>query len=156
LASGLPLSATIAKAKVMDWAGGSHASTFGGNPLSCVAASAVIDVIEEEKLMDNATKLGNYIMKRLQEFKEKCEILGDVRGKGLMIGAEIVEDKKTKKPAKEKANEIMNRCWKRGIAVITCGTSTIRIAPPLNITRELVDASMEIIEDTMKEVEKER
>jgi len=156
IASGLPLGATVAKAKIMDWEGGSHASTFGGNPLSCVAASAVIDVIEDEKLMDNATKLGNYIMKRLQEFKERCEILGDFRGKGLMIGAEIVEDKKTKKLAKEKASEIMNRCWKRGVAVITCGASTIRIAPPLNIAKELVDTSMEIIEDTMKEVEKEK
>jgi len=156
IASGLPLGATVARAKIMDWEGGSHASTFGGNPLSCVAASAVIDVIENEKLMDNATKLGNYVVKRLQEFKEKCKILGDVRGKGLMIGAEIVEDKKTKKPAKEKANEIMNRCWKRGVAVITCGASTVRIAPPLTITRELIDASMDIMEDTMKEVEKEK
>lgn len=156
IAAGLPLGATVAKAKIMDWEGGSHASTFGGNPLSCVAASAVIDIIKDEKLMDNATKLGIYIMKRLQEFQEKCEILGDVRGKGLMIGAEIVENKKTKKPAKEKASEIMNRCWKHGVAVITCGTSTIRIAPPLIITRELVDSSMDIIEDTMKEVEKEK
>jgi len=156
IAAGLPLGATVARAKIMDWEGGSHASTFGGNPLSCVAASAVIDIIKDEKLMDNATKLGSYIMKRLQEFQEKCEILGDVRGKGLMIGAEIVENKKTKKPAKEKASEIMNRCWKHGVAVITCGTSTIRIAPPLIITRELVDSSMDIIEDTMKEVEKEK
>jgi len=156
IAAGLPLGATVAKAKIMDWEGGSHASTFGGNPLSCVAASAVIDIIKDEKLMDNAMKLGNYIMKRLLEFQEKCKILGDVRGKGLMIGIEIVEDKKTKKPAKEKASEIMNRCWKRGVAIITCGASTIRIAPPLNITKELVDSSMEIIEDTMKEVEKEK
>jgi 4-aminobutyrate aminotransferase len=156
IADGLPLGATVSKAEIMDWEGGSHASTFGGNPLSCVAASAVIDIIKDEKLMDNSTKLGNHIMKRLQEFKEKCEVLGDVRGKGLMIGVEIVEDKKTKKPAKEKASEIMNRCWKRGVAVITCGASTIRIAPPLIITRELVDASMNIIEDTIKEVEKEK
>jgi len=156
IAAGLPLGATVARAKIMDWEGGSHASTFGGNPLSCVAASAVIDIIKEEKLMENATKLGSYIMKRLQEFRENCGILGDVRGKGLMIGAEIVEDKKTRKPAKEKASEIMNRCWKRGIAVITCGASTVRLAPPLIITEELVDASMDIIEDTIKEVEKEK
>jgi 4-aminobutyrate aminotransferase len=156
IAAGLPLGATIAKAKIMDWEGGSHASTFGGNPLSCVASSAVINIIKEEKLMENATKLGSYIMKRLHELQEKCEILGDVRGKGLMIGAEIVEDKKTKKFGKEKASEIMNRCWKRGVAVITCGASTIRLAPPLVITKELVDSSMDIIEDTIKEVEKEK
>jgi 4-aminobutyrate aminotransferase len=93
-------------------------------------------------------------MERLENLKEECEIVGDVRGKGLMIGAEIVEDKETKKPGKDKAREVMMRCWRRGVAVITCGTSTIRIVPPLNITRELVDAGLEIIEDVVKEVEK--
>lgn len=155
LASGMPLGAVIAKAKVMDWVGGSHASTFGGNPLSCAAALAVIDTIKEEKLLENATKQGAYIMKRLEELKARSEIVGDVRGKGLMIGLEIVEDKKSKKPAPEKVKEIMIRSWKRGVAVITCGTSTIRIAPPLVITRELVDSALDIIEDTVKEVEKE-
>ncbi|RLI10818.1 aspartate aminotransferase family protein, partial [Candidatus Bathyarchaeota archaeon] len=154
LASGLPLGATIARAKVMDWAGGSHASTFGGNPLSCAAACAVIDIIKEERLLENATKQGTYILKRLEELKEESEIVGDVRGKGLMIGMEIVEDKESKKMASEKASEIMKRSWKRGVAVITCGVSTIRIAPPLNITRELVDSALEIITDVVKEVEK--
>jgi 4-aminobutyrate aminotransferase len=156
LASGLPLGACIAKAKVMDWVPGSHASTFGGNPLSCVAASAVIDVIKEEKLLDNATKQGAYIMKRLTELKEKNEIVGDVRGKGLMIGMEIVEDKISKKPAPQKVNEIMMRSWKRGVNVISCGASTIRIAPPLVITKELVDSALDIIEDTVRQVEKEK
>jgi len=154
LASGLPLGAMIAKASIMDWEGGSHASTFGGNPVACVAAAATINIIKEEKLLENATKQGDYILKRLREFQQKSEILGDVRGKGLMIGAEIIENKGSKKPAKEKASEIMIRSWKRGVAVITCGVSTIRIAPPLNITRELVDAALDIIEDVIKEVEK--
>ncbi len=154
VASGLPLGATVARASIMDWEGGSHASTFGGNPLSCVASLAVIDVIKEEKLLENATNQGDYIMKWLENLKEECEIVGDVRGKGLMIGAEIVEDKETKKPGRDKAKEVMMRCWRRGVAVITCGTSTIRIVPPLNITRELVDAGLEIIEDVVKEVEK--
>ena len=155
LASGMPLGATIAKAKVMDWVAGSHASTFGGNPLSCVAASAVIDTIKEEKLLDNATKQGAYIMKRLGELKEKSDIVGDVRGKGLMIGMEIVEDKESRKPAPKKASEIMMRSWKRGVNVITCGASTIRVAPPLIITRELVDSALDIIEDVTREVEEE-
>jgi 4-aminobutyrate aminotransferase len=155
LASGLPLGATIAKAKIMDWVGGSHASTFGGNPLSCVAANAVIDVIKEERLLENANKQGTYILKRTEEIKEKSRIVGDVRGKGLMIGMEIVEDKESKKPAPAKATEIMMRSWKRGVAVITCGVSAVRIAPPLNITRDMVDAAMEIIEDVVREVEKE-
>lgn len=156
IASGMPLGATIARARLMDWEGGSHASTFGGNPLSCVAASAVIDVIEEEKLLENAAKEGAYIMKRLETLKDECEIIGDVRGKGLMIGVEIVEDKESKKPGTEEAKEIMLRCWKRGIAVITCGPSTVRIAPPLVITRELVDSALEIVEDVAKEVAGEK
>lgn len=156
LASGLPLGAAVARAKVMDWVGGSHASTFGGNPLSCVAANAVINIIEEERLLENATKQGAYVMKRLEQLKEKREIVGDVRGKGLMIGMEIVENKENKKPAPKKANEIMMRSWKRGVAVITCGVSTIRIIPPLSITKELVDAGLEIIEEVVEEVEKDR
>jgi len=155
LASGLPIGAIVAKAKIMDWVGGSHASTFGGNPLSCVAASAVIDTIKEAKLLENANKQGTYIMKRLEELKEQSEILGDVRGKGLMIGIELVQDKESKKPASQKANEVMIRSWKRGVAVITCGASTIRIAPPLTISKELVDTALDIVEDTIKEVEKE-
>jgi len=155
LASGMPLGAAIAKSKVMDWTQGSHASTFGGNPVSCVAASAVIDTIKEENLLDNATKQGSYIMKRLAEVLRQNEIVGDVRGKGLMIGVEIVENKQSKKPAHGKAAEIMNRSWKRGVNVITCGASTIRIAPPLVITRDLVDSAMDILEDSIKEVGKE-
>ncbi|MEM2202240.1 MAG: aminotransferase class III-fold pyridoxal phosphate-dependent enzyme, partial [Candidatus Bathyarchaeia archaeon] len=116
----------------------------------------VIDAIKEERLLENATKQGTYILKRLEELKEKSEIVGDVRGKGLMIGIEFVEDKDSKKPAPQKASEIMIRSWKRGVAVITCGISTLRIMPPLNITRELVDAGLEIIEDVVKEVEKEK
>jgi len=156
LASGLPLSAMVAKAKVMDWEGGTHATTFGGNPVACVASLATLDVIKNEHLMENAVKQGNYIMRRLNEVKEKSEILGDVRGKGLMIGAEIVENKKSKAPAPKKVEEIMMRSWKRGVALITCGESTIRIAPPLIITKDLIDSALEIIIDTMKEIEKEK
>jgi 4-aminobutyrate aminotransferase len=156
LASGLPLGATIAKAKIMDWTGGSHASTFGGNPLSCAAAMAVIEIIKEEKLLENATKQGTYILKKLEELKEESSIIGDVRGKGLMIGMEIVANKEDKKPAPDKASEIIMRSWRRGVAVITCGASTIRIAPPLNIDRDLVDSALDIIEDVVKEVEREK
>jgi 4-aminobutyrate aminotransferase len=155
LASGLPLGATITSSNIMDWIPGSHASTFGGNPVSCVAALAVIDAIEEERLLENATKQGSYIMKRLNESGTDCDIVGDVRGKGLMIGMEIVEDKESKKPAPKKATEIMMRSWKRGVNVITCGASTIRIAPPIIIDRELVDAALDIIIDVTREVEKE-
>lgn len=154
LASGLPLGATVSRARYMDWEGGSHASTFGGNPVACAASLAVIDVIKKEKLLENAAKQGGYIMKWLNDLQEECKIIGDVRGKGLMIGAEIIEDEETKKPATDETKEVMMRCWKRGIALITCGASTIRIAPPLTITRELVDSGLEIIGDVIKEVEK--
>ncbi len=156
IASGLPLSAIVAKTKIMDWEPGAHATTFGGNPVACAASLMVLDVINNEHLMDNAVKQGNHTMKRLNEYKETSEILGDVRGKGLMIGAEIVEDQKSKTPAPKKAEEIMLRSWKRGVLAITCGRSTIRIAPPLTITKELADPALDILIDTMKEVEKEK
>jgi 4-aminobutyrate aminotransferase len=155
LASGLPIGATIAKAKVMDWTGGSHASTFGGNPVSCAAANTVLGIIKEENLLDNANKQGAYAMKRFEELKEQSEIVGDVRGKGLMIGVELVEDKQTRKPASKKAAEVILRSWKRGVAIITCGSSTLRVAPPLTIQRELLDNALGIVQDVIREVEKE-
>lgn len=152
LASGLPLSATITRARLMDWEAGSHASTFGGNPLACVAASKVIDVITEQNLLDNADKQGKYILKWLEDLKKEREIIGDVRGKGLMIGIEFVTDKNSKNAGIDQAKEVMTKCWRRGVAVITCGVSTLRLVPPLTITRELIDTSLEIIEDVIKEV----
>ncbi len=156
IASGMPIGATVARSELMDWVGGSHASTFGGNPVSCVAALATIEVIREEHLLENAARQGNYIMKRFREMQEQYPIIGDVRGKGLMIGVEFVKDPKTKEPAVEEAKEIMIRSWKRGVAVITCGICTLRIAPPLIITRELVDKGLDIIEQVIKEVVQEK
>jgi len=155
IASGFPLGAAIARAEIMNWERGAHASTFGGNPISCRAALAVIDIIEKENLLENAAKLGDYIIKRFNEFKEDHPIIGDVRGKGLMIGIEFIKDAETKEPAKKEANEIMMRSWKQGVAVVTCGISTLRIMPPLTITKELVDAGIEIIFKNIIEVEKE-
>jgi len=155
LASGLPIGATVADANVMDWTPGAHASTFGGNPVSCAAALAVLEVIQEEHLMENAAKQGAYALKRLEELKERSSIAGDVRGKGLMIGVELVEDKTTRAPASQKASEVIQRVWKRGVAIITCGASTLRIAPPLTITKELLDAALDIVEEAIIETEKE-
>jgi len=155
LASGLPIGATVAKAKIMDWTGGSNASTFGGNPLSCAAAAAVLEIVKEENLLENANKQGTYVLKRLGELSERSEIVGDVRGKGLMIGVELVEDKESKKPAAQKAAQVITRAWKRGVAIVTCGASTIRIMPPLTIQREMLDTALDIVEDTIIEVAKE-
>jgi len=155
LASGLPIGAMVAKAKVMDWNPGSHASTFGGNPVSCAAALAVLDVIKDEQLLDNACKQGDHVMKRLEEFRQTSRIVGDVRGRGLMIGIELVEDKETRKPAPKKASEVMLRSWRRGVTVVTCGVSTLRIVPPLTIQTDLLDSALDILEDTINEVAKE-
>jgi 4-aminobutyrate aminotransferase len=155
LASGLPIGATVAKAKIMDWTAGSHASTFGGNPVSCAAALAVLDAIKDEHLLDNAAKQGDHLMKRLEEFRQTSSIIGDVRGRGLMIGVELVEDKETRKPAPKKASEVMLRSWKRGVTVVTCGVSTLRIVPPLTIQTDLLDSALDILQDTVNDVEKE-
>jgi 4-aminobutyrate aminotransferase len=152
LASGLPIGAATATSTIMDWPAGSHASTFGGNPLSCAAALAVIDVIKEEKLLENSNKQGVYALKRLSEFGQENPMVGDVRGKGLMIGVELVEDKDSKKPASEKAHEVMIRSWKRGVALVTCGISTLRLSPPLTIERETLEIALDIVEGTIKEV----
>jgi 4-aminobutyrate aminotransferase len=155
LASGLPIGAAIAKANIMDWTGGSHASTFGGNPVSCAAALAVLDIMRDEQLLANANKQGDYLKRRLTDFGETNSIVGDVRGKGLMIGVELVEDKETRKPAAKKASDVMVRSWKRGVAVVTCGVSTLRIVPPLTIQTDLLDSALAILEDTITEVAKE-
>jgi len=152
IASGLPLGAAVAAAELMDWEGGSHANTFGGNPVACAAALQVLDVIREEKLMENATRQGAYLMKRLKEMQQKYPLIGDVRGKGLMVGAEFVKDQETKEPAPKELEEVMNKCFRRGLAIITAGKSTMRFAPPLIITREIIDEGLEIFEGAVKEV----
>jgi 4-aminobutyrate aminotransferase len=152
LASGLPIGATIAKEEVMDWEGGSHANTFGGNPIACAAGLQVIDIIREEKLLENATRQGAYLTKRLKEMQQKYPIIGDIRGKGLMIGVEFVKDRETKEPAAQETLDVMNTCFKRGLAIITAGKSTMRFAPPLIITHETIDAGLEVFEGAVKEV----
>ena len=152
LASGLPLGAAIAKEEIMDWEGGSHANTFGGNPVACAAALQVIDIIRDEGLMENATRQGSYLIKRLKEMQTKYPIIGDVRGKGLMASAEFVKDRETKEPAPKETEEIMNKCFKRGLAIITAGKSAMRFAPPLIITRETIDEGLEIFEGAVREV----
>jgi 4-aminobutyrate aminotransferase len=152
LASGMPIGATVSKAELMDWEGGSHANTFGGNPVSSAAAIEVINIIRDEHLLENATRQGVHIMKRLKEMQEKYPIIGDVRGKGLMIGAEIVKDPKTKEFGDKEAHDIMMKSFHRGLALITAGRCTLRIAPPLVITQDIVDAGLDVLEGAIKEV----
>jgi 4-aminobutyrate aminotransferase len=152
IGSGLPIGALISKDEFMDWEGGSHATTFGGNPVACAAGLAVIDVIRQERLLENATKLGAHLLTRLKEMQQKYPIIGDVRGKGLMVAAEIVKDPDTKEFGAELSQEIMMKCFKRGLAIITSGKSTMRFVPPLVITRELLDAGLNVFEGVVKEV----
>ncbi|HZW55923.1 MAG TPA: acetyl ornithine aminotransferase family protein [Nitrososphaerales archaeon] len=155
LCGGLPIGALVAKSEVMTWGPGSHASTFGGNPVSAAGGTATLSFIEENKLLENARKQGEYMMGIFKEWKERYEIVGDVRGKGLMIGIELVKDKESKAFGQREAQEIVTRTWKRGVLLITSGRSTLRIVPPLTITRELVDEALGVIEQSIREVNDE-
>jgi 4-aminobutyrate aminotransferase/(S)-3-amino-2-methylpropionate transaminase len=130
-------------------------STYGGNPLSCAAALATIEVLLEEKLTENAVKVGSHILRRLREMQSSHELIGDVRGRGLMIGVELVQDRRTKKPAKEEAKKIISRIFQRRVLVVPSGWSNhvLRVAPPLIISTELADMALEVLDEEMRTVE---
>ncbi len=152
IASGFPLSATVAKAEIMKaWKPGQHASTFGANPVAIEAAIATLEVMKSERLLENAEKMGGFAMQRLLEMKEKYEIVGDVRGFGLFIGVEIVKDKNSKARGEREAHQIIERCFHSGLLVITAGKNTIRVIPPLNITREELEEGLDILEQAINE-----
>jgi len=155
IASGLPLSVTVAKAEVMNsWRPGQHASTFGANPVAVEAALATLKVIRSERLVANATRLGRRAMRRLLEMLERYEIVGDVRGMGLFIGVEIVKSKLTKERGEKEAREIIDRCFRNGLLAITAGRNTIRVIPPLNTTEEELDEGLDILEEAISAVNK--
>jgi len=145
IASGMPLGAIIASEDVMNWEYGSHASTFGGNPVSCAASLATMDLLEKQ-LIKNATVMGDYMKEHLLPFVEKYDCVGDVRGLGLMIGIEIIRDKRTKEPANALRNKIIHHCFNNGLLLLGCGLNTLRICPPLVITKEHADLAIATIE----------
>jgi 4-aminobutyrate aminotransferase len=148
IASGLPLSATIAKAEIMErWKPGQHASTFGANPVAVEASLATLEVLKSERLMENARRLGEKAKKRFLEMKAKYEIVGDVRGMGLFIGVEIVKDKKTKARGDDEAAEIIDYCFRNGVLVIFAGHNVLRFIPPLNVTEDVMDEGLDIMEE---------
>ncbi len=153
IAAGLPLGVMASKAEIQDWTPGSHASTFGGNPVCCAAALAVLDIIKTEKLLENATEQGGYIKKRLEEMMERHPMIGDVRGKGLMVGVEIVKDKDSKEVAPKATEAVMMECFRNGLAIVNCGVNIIRWMPPLTITRDLVEPSLDIFEKALSKIE---
>ncbi|GGI76473.1 aspartate aminotransferase family protein [Vulcanisaeta souniana JCM 11219] len=156
IAAGLPLGAIVGRASIMDLPRGSHANTFGGNPVALAAGVEVINVILDEDLMTNAQRVGEYIRRRFMEEMDHVELIGDVRGLGLMIGVELVRNRKTKEYATKELEQVLYESFKRGVAVISAGKSTIRIAPPLNIPMELAEKAVNIIIDVIKRVDRER
>ncbi|MCA9069281.1 MAG: acetyl ornithine aminotransferase family protein, partial [Planctomycetaceae bacterium] len=151
IASGMPLGAIVARSEVMNWPPGSHASTFGGNPVCCAAALATISLLESE-LMQNATVIGEVLIGELRQLAHRHAIIGDVRGRGLMIGMELVEDRESKVPAKQKSAQLIQRCFQKGLLLLSCGESTIRFCPPLVITHEQVHSAIHILDEVLTEI----
>jgi len=151
IASGMPLGAMIAKTKIMNWEAGSHASTFGGNPLSCQAAMATIELLENN-MMKNAEKQGERLVNGLVELQKTFECMGDVRGKGLMVAVELVRNRETKEPATEWRPRIIKRAFEKGLLVLGCGENSIRFCPSLAVKPGEVDTCLSIFEEALKEV----
>ncbi len=153
IASGLPLGAIIADADLMDWPPGSHSTTFGGNPVACAAAIETIRLLEDG-MIANAKTMGDYFKDRLLAMQEVHPSMGDVRGLGLLLAVEFVLDRKTKEPAVDMANEIMDQCFRRGLMLLTCGKSGIRLVPPLVVDKTTADQGLDIFEAVIGELEK--
>jgi 4-aminobutyrate aminotransferase len=154
IASGMPLGITMTRAEIMDWVPGSHASTFGGNPVAIAAALATLDVIEKEHLLDNSANVGNHIMKRMADWPTKLKLVGDVRGSGLMIGVDIVKDKVTKEYGAAERDRIVELAFERGVLFLGCGPSTIRLCPALVVTKEEADVAVDVLEECISIVGK--
>ncbi len=149
IASGMPLGAMVAWADIMDWEAGSHASTFGGNPVSCQAALTTMELLESG-LMDNAARRGEQLMAGLREMQQAIECLGDVRGKGLMVGVELVKDRETKERAGDWRDLVVQGAFRRGLLLLGCGANTIRFCPALTATAEEVDVCLNIFEEVLR------
>jgi 4-aminobutyrate aminotransferase len=151
IASGMPISATVANAEVMNWPPGAHASTFGGNPVSIAAALTTIELLEQE-LVDNAARMGAYMMDRMKTWPGRFPLVGDVRGLGLMIGIELVRDQKTKERAPEERDRIVDMAFERGLLILGAGENTLRLSPPLVVTRDQADFAMTTLEECIEQV----
>jgi 4-aminobutyrate aminotransferase len=151
IASGMPLGALVARADIMNWEAGSHASTFGGNPLSCQAAMATIELLEE-KLMANASAQGDYLMAELRKLQKSYECLGDVRGKGLMVAVELVKDRETKQPDTKLRSEIIKKVFHKGLLLLGCGENSIRFCPALTVTSEEINECLSIFDEALREM----
>jgi 4-aminobutyrate aminotransferase len=149
IASGMPLGATVARADLMNWPPGAHASTFGGNPVACAAALATIELLENG-LVANAARMGTYLMDRMREWPQRFRHVGEVRGLGLMIGVELVEDQESREPVPQLRDRVVAEAFERGLLILGAGDSTLRFSPPLTITRDQCDCALEVLEQILE------
>jgi 4-aminobutyrate aminotransferase len=148
LGSGMPIGACVARADIMDWHKGAHASTFGGNPVALTAALKTIELLKGG-LVDNSKNVGAYLEDGLRKLQDKYDVIGDVRGFGMMLGVEFVTDKKTLKPAPELRDKIEYACYERGLIILGCGNNSIRWSPPLILSKENVDVALQIFDEAI-------
>jgi 4-aminobutyrate aminotransferase len=148
IGSGLPIGACVARASLMDWKPGAHASTFGGNPVCIASALKTIELLERE-LIRNSAEVGAYMQEGLRKLMRKHDCIGDVRGLGMMLGVEFVEDRGSMKPAPELRDRVESACFERGLIILGAGYNTIRWSPPLILTRENVDVALEIFDEAI-------
>ncbi len=153
IASGLPLGVAVARADIMAWPPGSHASTFGGNPVSCAAALATIALLKDQ-LVANAALVGAHMMAGLEELSGKHPLIGDVRGRGLMIGVELVRDRQTKERATTERDGVVTAAFNRGLLVLGAGKNAVRFSPPLVLTRAEADTAVRIFDESLTDVER--
>jgi 4-aminobutyrate aminotransferase len=149
IASGMPLGICMTRAEIMNWVPGSHASTFGGNPVCIAAALATLDVLEREG-MKNAATVGEKMLQRLRPWVAKHPIVGEVRGRGLMIGIEIVKDQKNRTPAGPLRDKIVDLAFERGLLILGCGETSLRLCPPLIVNQREADVALDILEDCIQ------
>ena len=154
IASGMPLGVCMSRAEIMDWAPGSHASTFGGNPVSIAAAIATLDILQREAIA-NAARVGEFMLNRLRGWVQTHPLVGEVRGRGLMIGIELVKDKNTREPAPDLRDRVEMLAFERGLMVLGCGQTTLRLSPPLVVSQEEATVALDILEDALAQAEKE-
>jgi len=154
IASGMPLGICMSRAEIMDWVPGSHASTFGGNPISIAAALATMDILEREGI-ENAAHVGEFMLERLHGWKRSHPLVGDVRGRGLMIGIELVRDKATREPATALRNRVETLAFEKGLMLLGCGETSLRLCPPLIVSKEEASVALDILEDSLTQVEEE-
>jgi 4-aminobutyrate aminotransferase len=152
IASGMPLGVSSARADLMTWPRGAHASTFGGNPVSCAAALATLKLLKEE-LIANAAEVGGHLKARIEALADRHRLIGDVRGRGLMIGVELVRDRQTKERATDERNAVVLAAFNRGLLILGAGTNSIRFSPPLVLTKEEADTAAGIFDEALTEVE---